>query len=43
MTLATDEFGCFIADSVPAGPVSLRCGPVAGKDGSPVVTDWVPI
>ena len=49
LTIATDELGRFIADSLPAGPVSLRCGPAGGAPGaagqiqSPVVTDWVPI
>ncbi len=43
VTLATDQFGRFIAESLPAGPVSLRCGPAAGDARSPVVTDWVPI
>jgi hypothetical protein len=43
VTLATDKFGRFMADSVPAGPMSLRCGPAAGLDRSPVVTEWVPI
>jgi hypothetical protein len=49
VTIATDELGRFIADSLPAGPVSLRCVPPAGAPGAagqikpPVVTDWVPI
>jgi hypothetical protein len=43
VTLATDEFGRFIADRLPAGPVSLRCGPGGGQDRSAVVTDWIPI
>ena len=43
VTLITDEFGRFIAESLPAGPVSLRCGPAAEAHRSPVVTDWVPI
>jgi hypothetical protein len=49
VTIATDELGRFIADSLPAGPVSLRCAPPAGAPGAagqiqpPVVTDWVPI
>jgi hypothetical protein len=46
LTIATDELGRFIAESLPAGPVSLRCAPPAGVAGqirSPVVTDWVPI
>jgi hypothetical protein len=42
MTLATDQFGRFVAEWMPAGPVSLRCGPAAGDARSPVVTDWVP-
>jgi hypothetical protein len=43
------EIGRFIADSLPAGPVSLRCAAPAGAPGAagqiqpPVVTDWVPI
>ena len=43
VTLITDEFGRFIAESLPPGPVSLRCGPAAEAHRSPVVTDWVPI
>jgi hypothetical protein len=51
VTIATDELGRFIADSLPAGPVSLRCAPPAGAPGAAgpgqiqptVVTDWVPI
>jgi hypothetical protein len=43
VTLITDEFGRFIAESLPAGPVSLRCGPADQAHRSPVVTDWVPI
>jgi hypothetical protein len=43
MAVATDEFGRFAADWMPAGPVSLRCGPAAGEDRSQVVTDWVPV
>jgi hypothetical protein len=49
VTIATDELGRFIADSLPPGPVSLRCVPPAGAPGAagqitpPVVTDWVPI
>lgn len=43
LTLATDEFGRFIADRLPAGPVSLRCGPGGGQDRSAVVTEWIPI
>jgi hypothetical protein len=49
VTIATDELGRFIADSLPAGPVSLRCAAPAGAPGAagqiqpPVVTDWVPI
>jgi hypothetical protein len=43
VTLATDEFGRFIADRLPAGPVSLRCGPGGGQDRSAVVTEWIPI
>jgi hypothetical protein len=43
VTLATDEFGRFVADRVPTGPVSLRSGPAPGDVRSPVVTDWIPI
>ncbi len=43
VTVATDEFGRFSAESLPAGPVGLRCGPAAGEARPPVVTDWVPI
>ncbi len=43
VTLTTDEFGRFAAGSLPAGPVSLRCGAGAGEARSAVVTDWVPI
>jgi hypothetical protein len=46
LTIAADELGRFVADSLPAGPVSLRCAPGAGAGGrirAPVVTDWVPI
>jgi hypothetical protein len=43
VTLITDEFGRFIAESLPAGPVSLRCGPADQAHRSAVVTDWVPI
>ncbi|HEX4658082.1 MAG TPA: hypothetical protein VH307_11910 [Streptosporangiaceae bacterium] len=43
VTLITDEFGRFIAESLPAGPVSLRCSPADQAHRSPVVTDWVPI
>ena len=49
ITLESDDFGRFVAESVPAGPVRLRCGlppdqdPAAGGARSPVVTDWVPI
>jgi hypothetical protein len=30
LKIATDDLGRFIADSLPAGPVSLRCSPAAG-------------
>jgi len=43
VTLAADLFGRFMAEALPAGPVSLRCSPADGQDRSPVVTDWVPI
>jgi hypothetical protein len=43
VTIATDELGRFVAESLPPGPVSLRCGPAAGEGGPAVVTDWVPI
>jgi len=41
VTLQADELGRFSADSLPVGPVSLRCA-LAGT-GPPVVTEWVPI
>jgi hypothetical protein len=43
VTIATDEFGRFIADRMPAGPVSLRLGPAPGESRSAVVTQWIPI
>ena len=43
VTIATDEFGRFIADRMPAGPVSLRLGPTPGEGRSTVVTEWIPI
>jgi hypothetical protein len=43
VTIATDEFGRFIADRMLAGPVSLRFGPAPGEDRSAVVTEWIPI
>ena len=43
MTVATDEFGRFVADRMPAGPVSLRFGPTPGEGRSAVVTEWIPI
>lgn len=43
VTRQADELGCFSADSLPAGPVRLRCQLAAAGDGPPVVTDWVPI
>jgi hypothetical protein len=43
VTVAADELGCFSADSLPAGPVQLRCLLAEAGDGPPVVTDWVPI
>jgi hypothetical protein len=43
VTVATDEFGRFIADRMPAGPVSLRFGPAPGESRSAVVTEWIPI
>jgi len=43
VTIATDEFGRFVADRMPAGPVSLRLGPVPGEGRSAVVTEWIPI
>lgn len=33
LRLATDDLGRFIAESLPAGPVSLRCGPAAREAG----------
>jgi hypothetical protein len=41
--IATDEFGRFVADRMPAGPVSLRLGPAPGEGRSAVVTEWIPI
>ncbi len=43
VTVAADELGCFSADSLPAGPVRLRCLLADAGGGPPVVTDWVPI
>jgi hypothetical protein len=43
MTVATDEFGRFIADRMAGGPVSMRFGITAGEGRSPVVTEWIPI
>jgi hypothetical protein len=43
VTVATDEFGRFIADRMPAGPVSLRFGPTPGEGRPAVVTEWIPI
>jgi hypothetical protein len=43
VTVATDEFGRFVADRMPAGPVSLRFGPTPGEGRSAVVTEWIPI
>jgi hypothetical protein len=43
VTLQADELGRFSADSLPVGPVSLRCALAAAGTGPPVVTDWVPI
>jgi len=43
VTIATDEFGRFVADRMPAGPVSLRFGPIPGEGRSAVVTEWIPI
>lgn len=43
VTIATDEFGRFVADQMPAGPVSLRLGPAPGEGRSAVVTEWIPI
>ena len=43
VTVATDEFGRFVADRMPAEPVSLRFGPTPGEGRSAVVTEWIPI
>ena len=43
VTVITDEFGRFIADRMPAGPVSLRFGSTPGESRSAVVTEWIPI
>jgi hypothetical protein len=43
VTIATDEFGRFVVDQMPAGPVSLRLGPTPGEGRSAVVTEWIPI
>jgi hypothetical protein len=43
VTLTTDDLGRFSAESLPAGPVSLRCGLAAADAASFVVTDWVAI
>lgn len=38
-----DELGRFRAETVPAGPMSLRCSEAPGEPGTAVVTDWVSI
>jgi hypothetical protein len=38
MTVAADAVGRFVANGVPAGPVSLRC---RTTDAAAVVTDWI--
>ncbi len=38
-----DELGRFRAETVPAGPMSLRCGAASAEPGTAVVTDWVSI
>jgi hypothetical protein len=43
VTVATDEFGRFVADRMPAGPISLRFGPAPGEGRGAVVTEWIPI
>jgi hypothetical protein len=43
VTVVTDEFGRFIADRMPAGPVSLRFGATPGEGRYAVVTEWIPI
>jgi hypothetical protein len=43
VTVATDGFGRFVADRMPAGPVSLRFGPSPGEGRPAVVTEWIPI
>ena len=43
VTVVADELGRFSAESLQAGPVSLRCRPESATAGPPVVTDWVTI
>jgi hypothetical protein len=42
LEVATDELGRFIADRVARGPISLRCQQ-GDAEGTPIVTEWVPI
>jgi hypothetical protein len=42
LEVATDELGRFVADRVASGPISLRCQQGAAE-GTPIVTEWVPI
>lgn len=43
VTVEADELGRFSADSLQAGPISLRCSPDSATGQPPVVTDWVTI
>jgi hypothetical protein len=41
ITAQADPLGRFSADTVPLGPVSLRCRLGGDADRSPVVTGWI--
>jgi hypothetical protein len=41
ITVQADPLGRFSADTVPLGPVSLRCRLGGDADRSPVVTGWI--
>jgi hypothetical protein len=41
ITVEADPLGRFSADTVPLGPVSLRCRLGGDVDRSPVVTGWI--
>jgi hypothetical protein len=39
--IGVDDYGHFVADAVPKGPVSFRCRGNAGSESFLTVTDWV--